>query len=112
VTDERRKHPRYVVDLAARLSVGADAVVGSVRDVCRDAALFEGDKWYPLQTQVGLGLTLPGAPEPLQVTGKVIRLAPGDQGTHAMAILFDDLPEAAAARIDAFIAGLESGPSS
>jgi hypothetical protein len=108
VTEERRRHPRYVVDLPARLTVGSDSLTGRVRDVCRDAALFEGDKWYPLRTQVALALELPGADGPLMVTGQVIRLAPGDQGTHGMAILFDDLAEAPAKRIDAFISAREA----
>lgn len=109
---ERRRHPRFVVDLPARIAAGERELRGRVRDVCRDAALVEGDTWFPLQTRVGLALELPGAEGPLRVTGRVIRLAPGDQGSHAMAVLFDDLPEPAAARIDAFLAALESGPSS
>jgi hypothetical protein len=100
---ERRKHPRYVVDVPARLTVGRDSLEGRIRDVCHDAALFEGARWFPLGTEVALVMELPGADGPLQATGKVVRLAPGEQGTHCMAILFDELPRDSANRTSFFI---------
>lgn len=101
--DERRKSPRFAVDVPARLTVGTETVVGRVRDVCRDAALVEANRWYPLQTQVALAVELPDTRGSLELKGTVIRLSPGEQGTHGMAILFDELPAAAAYRIDAFL---------
>lgn len=101
---DRRKNPRIAVDVPAHLTVGAESLMGRLRDVCRDAALVEANRWFPLQTAVALAMELPGTGGPLQVTGRVIRLAPGEQGTHGMAILFDELPQAASDRIDYFLA--------
>ena len=104
---ERRKHRRFAVDVPARIAVGKEAFVARLRDVCRDAALVEANKWFPLQTAVTVAMELPGTGGPLQVAGKVIRLAPGDQGSHGMAILFDEVSQAASDRIDFFIAQQE-----
>jgi hypothetical protein len=100
---ERRKHPRYPVDVSARLTVGNDSLMARMRDVCRDAVLVEANRWFPLQTDVKVAMELPGTGGPLEVAGKVIRLAPGEQGTHSMAILFAELPQAATDRIDFFL---------
>jgi hypothetical protein len=106
-TPERRKSPRFAVDVPARLSVGNDVVVGRLRDVCRDAALVVADRSFALETEVSLAMELPGTGGPMLLRGKIVRLAPGDQGGHGMAILFHDITPAAAARIDFFIAQQE-----
>ena len=107
MTQERRRNPRFAVDVPARFTVGKETLIGRVRDVCRDAALVEANKWFPLETQATLALELPGTGGPLQLYGKIIRLAPGEQGTHGMAILFSDLTPAATDRIDYFISQQE-----
>ena len=103
MTQERRRNPRFSVDVPARLTVGKETLMGRVRDVCRDAALVEANLWFPLKTQATLAMELPGTGGPLQVSGKIIRLAPGEQGTHGMALLFSELSPAAVDRIDYFI---------
>jgi len=105
--DERRKNPRFPVDVPARLTVGNETTMGRLRDVCRDAAYVEANRWYPLQTEVSVAMELPGTGGPLEVRGTVIRLAPGDEGSHGMAILFADVTPAAALRIDFFISQRE-----
>ncbi len=107
-TPERRKSPRFSVDVPARLTVGSDVLTGRLRDVCRDAALVEANRWFPLQTAVTLAVELPGTGGPLELKGTVIRLAPGEQGSHGMAILFTDVTDAAGLRIDFFISQQES----
>jgi hypothetical protein len=49
-------------------------------------------------------MALPGTGGPLEVGGKVIRVAPGDGDAHRLAILFTNLTPAAETRIDFFIA--------
>ena len=106
---ERRKHRRFVVDVPARIEAGQDHQVARVRDICRDAVLVEADRWYPLKTRVSVSLELPGTEGELQLSGAIIRLAPGDQGSHGMAVLFSDLSQSASDRIDQFIKGQEAG---
>src|SRR5512143_975306 len=102
--EERRKSPRAVVDLPARVTVGQETIECRVRDLCRDAALVLAERCYPLQTSAALEMVLPTNPGAVQVTGRVVRLAPKEQGgAHGMAILFDDLPLETALRIELFV---------
>jgi len=105
---ERRKSPRFMVDVPARLSVGGEILMGRLRDVCRDAALAETQLSFAVDTEVVLAMELPGTGGPLQLRGRIARLAPGEQGGCGMAILFHDITPAAAARIDFFVAKQES----
>jgi hypothetical protein len=102
--DERRCNPRFAADVSVEMTVAGGKRPARLKDVCRDAALVEADGWEPLGTEVALHMELPGAAGPLQVSGRVIRLAPGEQGTHGMAILFSGPSPEAEARIDEFIA--------
>lgn len=102
--DERRRKPRYLVGLPARLVSGGESVTCRLQDVCRDAAFVEAERWFPLQAEVSVSLDLPGVEGPAEAKGTVIRLAPGALGRHGMAVLFKDLSEADEARIDRFIA--------
>ncbi len=104
---ERRKSPRFVAEVPARLTLGHDVVIGRLRDVCRDAVLVEADRAFPLETELKVAMELPGTGGPLLVTGRVIRLAEGEEGAQAMAILFSDVSPSASARIDFFIAQQE-----
>jgi hypothetical protein len=107
--EERRRNPRFAAEVPVAITVAGGKRTGRLRDVCRDAALVEADSWEPLETAVTLDMELPGSAGPLQVSGRVIRLAPGEQGTHGMAILFSSPSPEAEARIDEFIAG--QGPA-
>ncbi len=101
--EERRKSPRAVVDLTGRVTVDRQTSECRVRDLCRDAALVLAERCYPLQTQAALEMELPNTPGPVRVTGRVVRLAPSEQGPHGMAILFDDLPLETTLRIELFV---------
>ena len=105
--EERRKSPRFPVDVPARIGVGHETLMARLRDVCRDAAYVEANRMLPLETPVSVAMELPGTGGPLEVRGTVIRLAPGEEGTHGMAILFQDVTPAAALRIDFFISQQE-----
>jgi Tfp pilus assembly protein PilZ len=107
MSEERRRSPRYAVDVPARLTAQGKAVAARVRDICRDAVLVEADTWFPLGTEVAVEAELPKAEGAIQVAGRVIRLAPGERAAHGMAVLFGDLPSAAATQIDLFIAAQE-----
>ncbi len=102
--EDRRKSPRAVVDLPGRVTVGKETLACRVRDLCRDAALVLAAKCYPLQTKAELELELPSTQGTVSVTGKVVRLAPAEQGApNGMAILFDELPLETGLRIELFV---------
>ena len=103
-TDDRRRNPRFTVKVPARISHGNESFPGLLKDLCKDAALVEGQKALPLETEVALTLSLPGTGGPLQAAGQIVRVSPGDHGGHDMAILFRDLSQAAETRIEFFIA--------
>jgi hypothetical protein len=104
VTDERRKSPRFSVDVPVRLSSGGASFPGRLKDLCRDAVLVETHHPLPLESQVAVAMALPGTSGPLEVGGRVIRVAPGDGDAQRVAILFTSVTPAAETRIDFFIA--------
>jgi hypothetical protein len=106
---ERRKSPRFSVNVPVRLTFGQDTAHGTLKDLCRDAALVESAHAAPLGSDVTLALALPGTGGPLQVAGRVVRVSPGEQGTQDMAVLFTDVSTAAETRIDFFITLQQGG---
>ena len=99
---ERRKHPRVAyrqlvrgeADEAHLALVGRDLSAGGMR-IAPHPGLREGDRLV-------LHLYGDSHEEPVPVRGRVAR----DQGTDGLAIRFDALPRAVAARIEAMVAGL------
>ena len=106
--EERRKHPRVRLDAPARLKVGDRLVEASVRDICRDAVLVEANHWFPLGTELQVRIDLPAPHPPIQSAGRVLRLSPGEQGSHDMALLFEGLSPADQLRIDYLVE--QAGP--
>ncbi len=104
---ERRRNPRVVVDVPVRLTIDGETIPGRIRDICRDAALVEADRSYPLETKVTLEAELPQVAGTVRAPGRVIRLAQGKRGVPGMAILFDDLPSETTLRIELFISDQE-----
>ena len=102
-TEERRRSPRLPVDVPVAVHVAGQTRKALLKDICRDAALVELDRWEVLGTEVELEMELPGSPGPLRVSGQVIRLAPGEHAGHGMAILFSAPSPEVEAGIDAFI---------
>jgi hypothetical protein len=106
---ERRRSPRFSVSVPVRLTFGSDTSTGTLKDLCRDAALVESEHAAPLGSEVTLALALPGTGGPLQVGGRVVRLTPGEEGGHDLAVLFTEVSNAAEARIDFFITLQQGG---
>jgi hypothetical protein len=102
--EERRRNPRVAVDVPVTVRAEGAEHAGRLRDICRDAALVETDRSWPMETELGLRMELPGTGGPIEITGKVIRLAPGEGGKQGVAILFTDVTAAAGMRIDFFVA--------
>jgi Tfp pilus assembly protein PilZ len=102
--DERRKNQRFAVEVPVRLTVAGSSFPGHLKDVCRDAVLVETHRTFPIDTEVAVVMALPGTGGPLQVDGRVIRVAPGEGDAQRLAILFTSVTPAAETRIDFFIA--------
>ena len=101
-TRETRKSPRFAVQVDAQLSMGMERFTGKVKNICRDAVLVEVSRDVPVGAELAVALALPGTGGPLQVVGKVVRVAPLEHGRD-IAILFTDVMPAYAQRIDFFI---------
>ena len=101
---ERRRHPRFVVDIPVRLTADSTTFPGHLRDICRDAAWVEAERSCGVGTPIAVAMELPGTGGPMQIEGQVVRVGTGEKARHGMAILFKELASAAATRIDFFIA--------
>jgi len=104
VSDERRKSPRFTVEVPVRLTAGGNAFPGHLKDLCRDAVLVETHHALAIDASVAVAMALPGTGGPLEVGGRVIRVAPGEGDARRLAILFTNVTPAAETRIDFFIA--------
>jgi PilZ domain-containing protein len=100
---DRRRHPRVMVDVPVRLTLGRESVPGRLRDICRDAALVEVHRDCALGSDVSLMFELSEEDGPMQVAGQVIRVAPGDGDARAVAVIFRDLHPTAEGRIEMFL---------
>jgi hypothetical protein len=102
--EERRSSTRVAVDVPVRLTVGRESVPGRMRDICRDAALVEVHRDCELGAEVTLMFELPDDEGgPLQVAGRIIRMAPGDGDARGVAVLFRDVHPAVEGRISMFL---------
>jgi len=54
MADERRRSPRVVVDVPARITGDGVTVEGQIRDICRDAALILAERAWPLGTTLSV----------------------------------------------------------
>ncbi len=108
--EDRRRHPRVRLDAPARLKVEGRLVEASVRDICRDAVLVEANVWFPLGTALQVRIDLPAPHPPIQSAGRVLRLTPGEQGSHGMALLFEDISKGDQLRIDFLVEQASSAP--
>ena len=101
---DRRRQPRYLVDIPVRLRCAEGVFPAHLRDICRDAAWVECDRGFTIDARLSITMELPGTGGPMEIDGRVIRLAPGEKAPNGMAILFGNLPPTAATRIDFYIA--------
>jgi len=104
MSEERRRNPRFAVEVPVRLTSGGAAFPGRLKDLCRDAVLVETTHGLPIDAMVAVAMALPGTGGPLEVGGKVIRVVRGDGEEQRLAILFTSVTPAAETRIDFFIA--------
>jgi uncharacterized protein (TIGR02266 family) len=104
MAQERRKQPRYPVQMPVTVTSGPDTLTVLVRDISREAVFVNTEDAFPIGTEVTVTFGLPGKDGPLKVEGRVVRVAAiGSEGGPGMAIRFSELSPAAQVRLDFFI---------
>lgn len=103
MAEERRRSPRVLADVPARISAGDELIEGRVHDICRDAVLVYAERSWPVGTIVSVETELPRVKGTLRLRGPVVRLADAEGEGPGMAILFDGLDVQARMRIDLFL---------
>lgn len=91
------------VDAPGRLRVAGGEHLGRVRDICRDAALVELDRTWPVETAVSLEMTLPRTEGAIVVAGRVVREIHLDGGMRGVAILFSEPDPLTLLKVDLFL---------
>lgn len=101
---ERRKHPRYPVKMPVTVTFGAETFMVLVKDICREAVFVGVQRVLAVGSEVTVTFALPGKDGPLQVGGRVVRVAEAtEQSEPGIAILFNEMTPAAQVRLDFFI---------
>ena len=101
---ERRKHPRYPVKMPVTVTHEEESHTVLVKDICREAVFVEIKRVLPVGTEVTVTFGLPGKDGPLQVGGRVVRVAAKEEASGpGIAILFNPMTPAAEVRLDFFI---------
>ena len=100
--EDRRKHPRVVVELPVRLSVDGKTVPGRLHDVCHDAALVETHQRCVVGSSVVLAWESGGGGM-VQVDGVVLRVSAGEGDARGVAILFTDVAPSTATAIELLV---------
>ena len=100
--EDRRKSPRFLVDLPVRVGMAGQTVPGRLHDVCRDAALVQTHQTCMVGTRVSLAWRADGGGM-VQVDGVVLRVSAGEGDARGIAILFVDVAPATATAIELLI---------
>lgn len=103
MADERRRSPRVVVDVPARITADGVTVDGHIRDICRDAALLLADRSWPLGTRLSVETELPRVSGRVSFSGPVVRLGAHEDGRSGVAVLFESVDPTALLRIELFV---------
>ncbi len=104
IDHERRKHPRYPVKMPVTVTHADESFTVLVKDICREAVFVEVQRVLPVGTEVTVTFGLPGKDGPLQVGGRVVRVAAKEEPSGpGIAILFNKMAPAAEVRLDFFI---------
>jgi len=101
---ERRRSERAPVVVRIEYSTVDSFFSDFTRNINEGGIFVETDEPIPLDEKVDLTLRLPGAPEPVHVSGRVVRVEPAAQGSPAgIAIEFGELDAHARERINAVV---------
>jgi len=104
---ERRRSERTPIVVRIEYET-VDALFSEfTRNINEGGVFIETDTPAPLDSAVQLQFQLPGGSAPLKVTGRVVRLEPGNSDEPpGMGLEFEELTQSDQARIDALVQGL------
>jgi hypothetical protein len=103
MTDERRRHPRYAIDVQGRITVEGASYDVRLKDICEEAVLIETPQPCKLGASVTLTAEILGGSGVIEISGKIVRIAEPADGGPGAAVLFTSLNPAAATQIAFFL---------
>jgi hypothetical protein len=103
MTDDRRRHPRYPIDVPGRLTLEGATFDVRLKDLCAEAVLVETPRPCRVGASVTLNAEILGGSGEIEISGRVIRVAGAGEPGPGAAILFTSLNPAAATQIDFFL---------
>jgi hypothetical protein len=102
--EEKRRHPRYLVDVPGRLTVGGASFDVRLRDICEEGVLIETPQPRRVGETVTLATEILEGSGPIEISGRIVRIAgPDEGGGPGVAVLFTSLNPAALTQIGFFL---------
>ena len=105
LSEERRKTRRADVVVRVQYATVDELFSEFSRNINEGGLFIETDAPSPLETLVQLQFELPGSPEPVKATGRVVRHAEAGE-PQGMAVEFEELDPDARERINQIVAQL------
>jgi uncharacterized protein (TIGR02266 family) len=108
--DNRRRTPRYSVDLDVTMSSDHNFYAGFAENISSGGLFVATYVRRPRGDRMEIVLNLPGMPEPIRAVGEVRWLRDFSEQSNVppgLGVRFIDLPEAAATAIESFLQGRE-----
>ncbi len=107
---DRRKSDRAELVVRVDYQTVDELFSEFARNINEGGLFVETSASHPVGTEVHLQFHVPGAEEPLQVAGRIVRHSGKDSGEpNGMGIEFDDLDRQARQRIDQLVRALRTG---
>jgi uncharacterized protein (TIGR02266 family) len=114
--DDRRKDPRYEVNIQVDYSTQEMFVSNRVTNLSKGGLFIQTDNPLPIQSQIHLTFSLPGFNIRIEAKGKVAWTFDIKKGTSniipGMGIMFTDLPDLHKALIEDYIKKISGQPQS
>ncbi len=107
---DRRKSDRAELVVRVEYQTVDELLSEFARNINEGGLFVETSASHPVGTEVHLQFHVPGAEEPLQVAGRIVRQSGKDSGEpNGMGIEFDDLDRQARQRINQLVRALRTG---
>lgn len=109
---ERRRSARMPLIIRVDYSTVDEVFADFTENINEGGMFIQTTKKHATGTPVRMEFTLPGASEPVQVTGKIVwvrEAAPGADGPPGVGVQFDALPNQTKDQINRIVLRLRSG---
>ncbi len=108
---ERRKSPRADCVVAVDYGTVDDFFSEFARNINEGGLFVETEKPHAIGTLVSLQFRIPGTDEPVESSGRVVRIASGSDGPPGMGIEFENLDDGSRQKINELVRSLRSAPA-